>query len=200
VDGSDPFRSLETFSLSEYNDSMIPFINLPFKIVRLFTSNISPAEVAAGVCLGMFMGFTPLNGPFFIFLLICFFVFKVNRLAAMLVLPLFKLFYILGVSSLADGLGGFLLIDISILTPIWSLVTHMPVLALLGLNNTLVAGGLAISAVLCFPVYLGSKKGIVFLRVKYFDKIKGSKHVKWITKVPIIGKLYSMSNKLRGGS
>jgi len=177
---------------------MMPFINLPVKIVRLFTTNVSPSEIAAGVCLGMFMGFIPLNGPMAIVLFICFFVFKINRLATMLILPLFKLFYILGVSSLTDATGGVLLININILEPVWSLLTHLPIIALLDLNNTLVAGGLVISAVACFPVYILSKKGIVILREKYFDKIKDSKFVKGFLKIPIVSKLASLAGGFKG--
>ena len=179
---------------------MIPFINLPVRIVRLFTSNVAPSEVAAGVCLGMCMGFIPLNGPMAIVLFVCFFVFKINRLAAMLVLPVFKLLYILGVSSLADMLGGVLLIKAGFLTPAWNILTHLPVLALLDLNNTLVAGGLAISAILCFPVYAGSQKGIVVLREKYFDRIKKSKLVTWFLKIPVVAKITAFVSSVRGES
>lgn len=177
---------------------MIPFINLPVKIVKLFTSNVSESEVAAGVCLGMFMGFIPLNGPMAILLFVCLFVFKINRLAAMLVLPVFKIFYLLGVSSLADLLGGFILIDMGFLTPVWTFVTHLPVIALLNINDTLVAGGLLISSILCFPVYMGSKKGIVVLRVKYFDKFKNSKFVKGFLKIPVISKISAFVSKVKG--
>lgn len=176
---------------------MIPFLNLPVKIVKLFSSNVSESEVAAGVCMGMLMGFLPLNGPLAVLVFICLFVFKINRLAAMLVLPLFKLFYFLGISSLADTVGGVVLINMEFLTPVWRGITHFPILALLDLNNTLVSGGLIISCVLIYPVYLGAKKGIVVLRTKYFDKIKNSKAVKWFMKVPVISKLVGLIGKLR---
>jgi len=176
---------------------MIPILGLPVKIVRLFDSNSSPSEVAAGVCLGMFMGFIPLNGPMAILLFACFFLFKINRLAAMLVLPLFKLFYVLGVYSLADTLGGFLLINSEFLTAFWRIVTHMPILALLDLNNTLVSGGLTIGIILCFPLYIFAKKGIVVMREKYFAKIKNSKFVQWFKKLPIISGLLSLIGRLR---
>jgi len=119
---------------------MIPFLNLPVKIVKLFSANTSSSEVAAGICLGMFMGFIPLNGPMAILLFVMFFVFKINRLAAMLVLPIFKLLYLLGVSSLADVVGGYLLISAAYLTYVWRVLTHMPIIALLDINNTLVVG------------------------------------------------------------
>jgi uncharacterized protein (TIGR03546 family) len=176
---------------------MLPFINLPVKIVKLFDSNAHPNEVAAGVCLGMLMGFIPLNGIMALLLFMCFLLFKINRLATMLVLPIFKLFYILGVYHLADFLGGALLINMNFLTPFWRMVTHLPIIALLDVNNTLVAGGLVIGAILFFPVYVFSKKGIVVLREKYFDRIKNSKFVQWFKKLPIISQLLSLIGKLR---
>ncbi|MCB9772379.1 MAG: TIGR03546 family protein [Candidatus Omnitrophica bacterium] len=174
---------------------MLPIINLPVKIVRLFTSNVSPNEIASGVCLGMFMGFIPLNGPMAVFLLCIFFIFKINRLAAMLVLPLFKLFYILGISTLTEWFGGVLLIDSTALKPFWSVITHMPILALLDFNNTLVAGGFALSAILCIVIFPFSAKGVIVLRTKYFDKIKNTKFVKWFLKLPIIVKILSLTGK-----
>lgn len=179
---------------------MIPFINLPVKIVKLFTSNVSPSEVASGVCLGMFLGFVPLNGPMALFLFICLLLFKINRLASILVLPVFKLFYVLGVSYLADGLGGILLINLEPLTAFWNFFVSLPIIAYLDINNTLVAGGLTISLVLCYPVYLGSKKGLVLLREKYFDKIKDSKFINWFKKLPLIGKLADLVLKVVGPS
>ena len=148
--------------------------------------------------MGMFMGFIPLNGPMAIVLTICLFVFKINRLAAMIVLPLFKLFYVLGVSSVADAFGGVLLINADFLVPVWSFITHFPVLALLGLNNTLVAGGLAISAILSFPVFIGAMKGIVILRTRYFNKIKNAKFVKIFLKMPIISHIVTLVNRAKG--
>ncbi len=176
---------------------MIPFVRLPVKIVRLFDSNTSPSEVAAGICLSMFMGFIPLNGPMAIVLFLFFFLFKINRLAAMLILPLFKLLYVAGIYKLTDRLGGALLIDAQFLTSFWSWLTHLPVLALLQLNNTLVAGGLAFSIILAIPVYIAGKKGFLLLRDSYFVKIKESKFVKFIKKMPIAVKLGALVDKAR---
>ena len=178
---------------------MIPFINLPVKIVRLFTSNVSTAEIAAGVCMGLFLGFIPLNGPMAILLFILFFLFRINRLATMLVLPIFKLFYFLGVYRLADALGGVLLIDLKFLAPLWKFLLSLPIIAYLDLGNTLVTGGLVLSAVLLYPVYIGSKKGVEVLRAKYFDGIKESKIAKWFMKLPLVGKIASLAGKASGG-
>jgi len=177
---------------------MIPFIALPVKIVRLFTSNVAPAEIASGVCLGMFMGFIPLNGPAALVLAVLLFIFRVNRLAVLLALPVFKLFYVFGVVTLADFIGGVLLIKAAFLAPLWSVLTHFPVLALLDFNNTLITGGLVFSGALCIPVYLASRNGVVILREKYFDKIKNSKFTKWFLKVPLIGKIAGLFGSLKG--
>ena len=178
---------------------MIPIISLPSKIIKLLEANISPGEVAAGICLSMFLGFTPLNGPLAILLIICFFLFKINRLSCMLILPIFKLFYILGVSNLADFVGGVLLIKIDFLKGFWNIVTGLPLLAYLDFNYTLVTGGLVISMLLCIPVYIGSVKATILMREKYGEKIKNLKIVKFVKKLPIIKQVLGSIGRLRGG-
>ncbi|MBD3426281.1 MAG: TIGR03546 family protein [Candidatus Omnitrophica bacterium] len=174
---------------------MLPLINLPVKIVKLFTSNVSESEVAAGVVMGMFFGFIPLNGPMAILLFVLFFIFRINRLASILVLPVFKLFYVLGVYRISDMVGGLLLIDLKFLSGVWRILTSLPVIAYLDLGNTLVTGGLVVSGVLAYPVYLASKKGIVVFRKKYFDKFKQTKFYKWFMKLPVISKIVSLANR-----
>ena len=68
---------------------MSSFINLPAKIVSILEGNISPREIALGVCLGAFLGFIPLNGPMALLLAIFFFLFRINRAATLLTLPIF---------------------------------------------------------------------------------------------------------------
>lgn len=146
-------------------------------------ANVSSRELAAGVCLGMFMGFVPLNGPMAMVLTIFFLVFKLNRAATILTLPVFKLLYVLGVSRFTDFIGGYLLIDAGYLNYFWRVVTGLPLLAYLDLNNTLVAGGLFLSAVLCFPVYFISEKIAAIIIAKYSAKIKELPFMKWMRKV-----------------
>jgi len=176
---------------------MIPIISLPAKIVKLLESNVSPAEIAAGVCLGMFLGFIPLNGPMAVFLVIFFLVVKLNRLSTVLTLPVFKLFYVLGVSRLTDALGGYLLIGAEYLTYFWRLVTNLPIIAYLDLNNTLVAGGMCLSIILCLPVYLVSVRAAALIKEKYADKIQNLKFVQWVKKIPVVSKVSQAIGKLR---
>lgn len=174
---------------------MISFISLPAKIIGLLEGNISPKEVASGVCLGMFLGFIPLNGPFTIILILFFFCFKLNRVSTLLVLPLFKLLYVFGVSALADNVGTILLIKSGWLFPFWRVITHLPVIALLDINNTLVAGGLAISFILCFPLFMISEKYISILQAKYGVKLTNLRFVKWLKRLPMIEKINNLINR-----
>jgi len=178
---------------------MLPIISLPARIIKLLEANIAPGEIAAGICLGMFMGFVPLNGPITILLVLLFLFMKINRLSAMLSLPLFKLFYVLGVSYLADWIGRLLLIRADFLDHFWKVITGLPVLAYLELNHTLVIGGLAVSTVLSIPLYLLSVKGIISAREKYAGKIHNLPFIKWIKKVPILSKLMSIVFRVKGG-
>lgn len=177
---------------------MLPLIFLPAKIVMLFEEHVSPRELAAGVCLGMFFGFIPLNGPMALVLFVFFLVFSMNKLTTILTLPIFKLFYILGVARLADYVGGYLLIDAEYLAGFWTAVTHMPVLTFCDLNNTLVAGGLAISVALAIPVYFISKFIIIKLRKRFAHKINNWGFIKWVKKMPLVERMTNAIEKIRG--
>ncbi|MFC1576032.1 TIGR03546 family protein [Candidatus Omnitrophota bacterium] len=177
---------------------MIPIISLPARVIKLLESNVSPAEIAGGVCLGMFMGFIPLNGPMAIVLILFFLIVKFNRLSTILTLPLFKLLYVLGVSSLTNSIGEYLLINAEYLTFFWRFLTGLPIVAYLDLNNTLIAGGFALSAVLCVPVFLVSKKCAALIKTKYGEKIKNLKFVKWVKKLPIVNAIGKVVARLKG--
>jgi len=154
---------------------MFSFLNLHLKIAGLLESNISDREIAAGVCLGMFLGFVPLNGPMAVVLAVCFFILKVNRVSALLTLPIFKLLYAAGLSSLIERFGSYLLIDMQSLTGFWRNITGFPVVAYFGFNNTLAAGGVITASALSVPVYFIAKKISCGLRRAYGEKLKDSK-------------------------
>ena len=176
---------------------MFSFINIPARVLTILELNISPAEVAGGVCLGMFLGFIPLNGPMALLLFIFFFLFKINRFSTAITLPLFKLLYVLGASRLADRLGGYLLLDVNFLTGFWSYVTSLPILALLDLNNTLVSGGLTLSIILSPPVYLIAR----FIYIKFIKnnlkKMQESKIAKRINNYSFIKKIVKKMDVVR---
>lgn len=166
---------------------MFFLVNLPAKLISIVEGNISPREIAAGVCLGAFLGFIPLNGPMALLLALFFFFLRINRVATLLTLPLFKAAYLLGVYKLADITGAFLLQEVGFLAGFWRWVTHLPVIAYLDVNNTLVAGGLAVAAVLSIPIYFASKAAAAFLIKKYAKEIKNSPVAKLIPGLKLAG-------------
>ncbi|MDO8535571.1 MAG: DUF2062 domain-containing protein [Candidatus Omnitrophota bacterium] len=166
---------------------MLSFINLPAKIISIVEGNISPREIAAGVCLGAFLGFIPLNGPMALLLAVFFFLFRVNRVATLLTLPLFKTVYLLGMYRLTDITGSFMLEKITILAGFWRWVTHLPIIAYLDINNTLVTGGLVVAALFSIPIYFISKRLVIFLSAKYSEKIKNSKLAKLLPGIKLMG-------------
>lgn len=176
---------------------MFSFINIPAKILTFLEFNISPNEVALGVCLGMFFGFTPLNGPMALLFLILFFLLKVNRISTALILPLFKLFYVFGASQLADRLGSYLLIDATFLNNFWRTVTNLPILALLDFNNTLVTGGLALSLICFLPVFLLAKFIYIKLIQPKLKIIQNTKVAKVLTKSKVASKIVVNMDKIR---
>lgn len=176
---------------------MFSFINIPARILSILQLNISPTEVAGGVCLGMFLGFIPLNGPMALLLFIFFFLFKINRFSTVLTLPLFKLFYLLGVSSLAERIGGYLLLDAHFLTGFWKWVTNLPIVALVDLNNTLVAGGLALSILLCIPVFLFTRFIYVQFISPHLHRIQESKFAKRIKGYKVVNTVINKMDVIR---
>lgn len=157
---------------------MFAFINLPLKIINFLKANVSPRETAAGVCLGMFLGFVPLNGPTALLLAVFFFIFKFNRISTLLVLPIFKLFYVAGANNLAEKIGAYLLIDANYLENFWRGLTGLPIIAYLDINNTITIGGLALSLILFIPVYIISKRAsICIFKSKYYEKLRSLKFI-----------------------
>lgn len=177
---------------------MLSFLNLPAKIYRFFEANVSPREMAAGVCLAFFMGFVPLNGPMGVLLTVFFLVFKLNRVSTVLLLPVFKLFYLLGAWRLTEAIGTYLLIDAGYLNYFWRIVTGLPVLAYFDLNNTLVAGGLVFSVVMSIPVYFIAEKVCAVLISRYSEKIKNLPFMKWVRKIMKVYTIDSYVEKVKG--
>jgi len=168
---------------------MLSFIKLPVTILGLLEANTSPREVAFGVCLGLFLGLIPLNGPMAMLLVLFFFVFKINRISTILVLPFIKGAYCAGLVNFTERLGAYLLMDTNSFSRLWGWILGLPVLALLDLNNTLVAGGLITAAALSAPLYFISKITIMAVRRKYSSALQNSKIAKALTSLKLINKV-----------
>ncbi len=158
-----------------------PVINL----IRALQSNVSPAEIASGAALSLFFGFTPLNHPHTVILVLCFFFFKINRAATVLLLPLVKLLYILGAVHLADKIGGFLLIDYQPLHGFWEWASGAPVLAWLDLNHTLVTGGIALALMAAPFVFVAVWQMVLAYRANMKSRVDKLGAVQWMQRLAI---------------
>lgn len=155
-------------------------------LIRNLQSNASPTEVASGAVLSLYIGFTPWSGSHQLFLFLLFFFLKINRTAALLLLPLMKLIYLLGLSYLADTAGFYLLTEVPALAGFWSWVTHAPVLAYLNLNQTVVLGGFVIALVLSVPFYFLMCWLIGLYRRSLGQKVARWKVTRWLNGLGIV--------------
>ncbi|MGH7197850.1 MAG: TIGR03546 family protein [Candidatus Omnitrophota bacterium] len=155
-------------------------------LIRNLQSNASPAEVASGAVLSLYIGFTPWTGSHQLFLFLLFFFLKVNRAATLLLLPLMKLITLLGISALADTIGFYLLTEVPALAGFWAWVTRAPVLAYLNLNQTVVLGGFVIALALSAPVYFLMGWLIGLYRRSLGQKVARWQVTRWLNGLGIV--------------
>ncbi len=146
-------------------------INQVIRLARLLQSNTDPRQIALGAVLGLFFGFTPSDQTHLIILVLLFFFLKINRAAAMLVYPIAKLIYLLGLWKVADQTGYYLLTASPVPQAAWSFVTHAPVLALLRFDHTLVLGGMALALAAGIPLFIGVMWAVYAYRASMAEKV-----------------------------
>ena len=166
-----------------YNELMIRSL---VSLIRSLQSNTSPVEVASGAAFSLYIGFTPWSGSHQILLFLLFFFLKLNRTATLLLLPLMKLIYLLGLSTLADTIGFYLLTEVPALTGFWSWVTHAPVLVYLNLNQTVVLGGFVLALALSAPFYFFMCWLIGLYRRSLGQKIAQWKMTRWLNGLGLV--------------
>lgn len=161
-----------------------------FNLAKLLQSNTDPAQIALGAVLGLFFGFTPSHQTHLILLVLLFFFLKINRGAAMLVFPVAKLIYLVGLWQIADQVGYYLLTESPVPAAAWSFVIHAPVLALLRLDHTLILGGMTLAAVIGVPVFIVVMSAVYAYRATFAEKVgrwnvvkmlQGLVFVKWFS-------------------
>jgi len=175
---------------------MFSFINIPATIINFFEPEVSHREIALGVCFAMFLAFVPWNGVMALALFLFFFIINVNRIATIISLPFFKLFYIAGVSTITEKIGGYLLVDATYLTDFWRWFTHLPIIALLDMNNTLVCGGLALSCLLYIPLYWTAKILSRKIRPVVGKSIFNSRFGQWARRIQKIDTITSRVDRV----
>jgi len=166
------------------------------KLIVALNGNLGRKQVAAGFAWGLLLGLIPAGNVFWIVLLALSFMFKHHHASKMLLMAILQIASG-AVAPLVD-IVGWEVLYIEALQPFFTGLYNMPFVPLTRFNNTLVAGGLVLGAVLWVPVFLLVARLVPLYRNNLAPKIRNLKIVKTIKGVPIISKLASAIAKVAG--
>lgn len=123
-------------------------------------------QITLGVILGMFVGILPvsINSVIIGFFLMAL---KTDKMSGVLTALLFGLFGGL-IDPVAHVVGYFVLVQSSLLTPIWTTLYNIPLMAFSGFNNTIVMGNTLLGLLLIVPLYIGVQKALAKYRASQF--------------------------------
>ena len=136
------------------------------QILKVLNSETSPAQIAAAVLLGLFMGLSPLGAPHNLFLLLLVLVLRVNLSLFLVSLALFS-----GIAWLLDPLAhslGKVLLEAGMLEGLWTAMYNTGFWRLLGFNNTVLLGQVVIALLLAAPVFFA----VTFIVRNYREHLK----------------------------
>lgn len=164
-------------------------INGIAQFVAALNGNLKKGQIASGFAWGLLFGLVPAGNFFWILFFIISFFFRHHNGSKILVMAIVKLLFF-AMWPLTDALGWEVL-HIETLVPLYTTLYNMPFVPFTKFNNTLVAGGLVAGLALWIPVYFLVRALVPTYRKTLAPKIRNSKLVQSINKVPIINSLVS---------
>jgi uncharacterized protein (TIGR03546 family) len=166
-------------------------LKLIANIIKILQSEISPAQIAGGIVLGMILGLTPFWSLHNLIVILIVILVAVNISMMLLSFAFFsEVAYLL--DPIFHSLGYYLLVKVPFLKPLWTAIVNSPILALSNLNNTVVLGSLLISLLLIIPIFLLAKQGVLLYRKHLAEKIKKLK----LGRMVMGSKLYNIYHKI----
>ncbi len=148
------------------------FLRILRKIFRILNSELTPTQVAVGFCFGVLAGLVPW-GPNTLFWLTIAFLINSSFSATLLAFALFRvLAWMLLPASYAVGN---LLLDQEALEPLWSALTHAPILAWLKLNHYAVLGSYALAFLFSVFAFFAVRGFVRKYRDSFFQYIERSR-------------------------
>ncbi|HSA57520.1 MAG TPA: TIGR03546 family protein [Gemmatimonadaceae bacterium] len=153
---------------------MLLLLKLLQSLARTLHSEGTPTQIAAGLALGAALGLTPLFSPHNLLVVSALALLNVSFGAGMLGMTLFAPFGF-ALDPVFDRVGNALLIQAASLRPLWEFADGTPVLALLNLNNTVVAGSIAGWLVLFVPIFLLARLGVLRYRATIGSRVQQSR-------------------------
>jgi len=165
-------------------------IKFILKFIAILNKDASPRQVAGGMALGSIAGITPFMSLHNLLVLFVVIVLNVNITSAILAMGVFSVIAYL-LDPLSNAIGYYLLTGVPALTPFWTLLYNLPVVAWAGLNNTLVLGSLVLALLLFWPLYFFLWWGVIQYREKLMARV-----AKWrIVTVLKSSSLYGLYSK-----
>lgn len=158
--------------------------------IKALNGNLKKSQIAAGAAWGVLLGLVPLSNPFGIVLFVFSFFFNHNHAGKIIGMVVIKIFSALILPQL-DVLGWWIL-NIDSLQPLFTTMYNMPFVPFTKFNNTLVMGGLVAGIVLWLPVFIFFMIFIPIYRNFISSKLKESKFVQKLSKIPVIGYIGKM--------
>jgi len=161
-------------------------LKLISKIIKLLESAASPAQLAWGFVLGMFLGFIPGFSLFKTLILLLIILLNVNITMAIVSMGLCSLIGF-ALDGLFHSIGFSLLTQASFLQGFWAALYNTPIFPYTRFNNTVVLGALVCALVLIIPVFFLMKTLVVLYRDKLSAKVKKLKIVKVLSSSKLVG-------------
>jgi uncharacterized protein (TIGR03546 family) len=158
-------------------------------LIKMLHSENGTAQIAWGLTLGAFLGFSPFFSLQTFLILTILFFFRVQFGAAFLSAFVFKFVAFL-IDPLADSFGQWAL-ELPSLRPFWTTLYNVPLLPYTRFNNSIVMGSFLVALILSPFLYFSFAYAVKkyrtsvvvrFEKSKAFKTIKASKFYLWYTK------------------
>lgn len=142
-------------------------------LIQLLHSENGENQIAAGLSLGLFLGFAPFISIQTAVVILIVFLFRIQFGAAALAAFFFNFIAYL-LDPITEPLGRSLLENPS-LRPIWTQMYNVPILPMTRFNNSIVMGSFAISIILCPLLFFVFKKMVLKYRLSVAQQFESSK-------------------------
>ena len=159
-------------------------INAIAKLILALNGNVKKSQLAAGFAWGLLLGLVPVGNVFWAALFLVSFFFRHNHASKLLSLAVLKLLAPV-TAPWVDALGWEFL-HLAALRPLFTTLYNMPFVPFTRFNNTLIAGGLVGGIALWLPVFGLCMALIPLYRNTLAPKIRNSKLVRAVGKIPFL--------------
>jgi len=149
-----------------------------FAFFRMLNSENGTNQLAAGLTLGMFLGFSPFLSLQTFLVILVLLLFRIQIGAAFVAAFFFK-FVAFVFDPVADILGRQIL-ELEGLRPLWVSLYNMPIIPFTRFNNSIVMGSFAVAFLASIPVFFLFRRLIVKYRQTVVARFKESKFYKAI--------------------